>query len=65
MFIAVVCEALCFSFFSLFLVYIFIADNISISLYIMCYTMLIQRFEPQGRRFTNTIIIIIIAVKRD
>ena len=22
-------------------------------MYIMCYTMLVQRFEPQGRRFTN------------
>ena len=50
-------STLCVSFFffsySFFLIYIFIADNISISMYIMCYTMLVQRFEPQGRRFTN------------
>ena len=29
-------------------------DNISISfVHYMCYTMLVLRFEPQGRRFTN------------
>ena len=37
----------CFFFF--FFMYISITDNISISMYIMC----VQRFEPQGRRFTN------------
>ena len=32
----------------------FIADNIShLNVYYVCYTMLVQRFEPQGRRFTN------------
>ena len=40
--------------FFLFLVYIFIADNISISMYIMCVILcFIQRFESQGRRVTN------------
>ena len=31
----------------------FITDNISILMYIVCYTMLVQRFELQGRRFTS------------
>ena len=33
--------------------YIFIADTISISMYIVCNAMLVQHFEPKGRRFTN------------
>ena len=35
--------------------YIFlIADNIfHLEVHYVCYTMLVQRFEPQGRRITN------------
>ena len=45
-------STLCVSWF-VFLIYIF-ADNISISMYFMCYTMLVRRFEPQGRHLTNS-----------
>ena len=31
-------------------------------MYIMCYIMLVQHFEPQGRRFKMSLIIIIIII---
>ena len=43
-----------FVLFFIFFIYIFIADNIfNLDVHYVCYTMRVQRFEPQGRRFTN------------
>ena len=32
---------------------VFFADIIHLDVHYVCYTMLVQRFEPQDRRFTN------------
>ena len=35
-------------------VVVFLCDNIfHLDVHYVCYTMLVQRFEPQGRRFTD------------
>ena len=43
-------STLCVSFFFV----LFLADDIfHLDVHYVCYTVLVQRFEPQGRRFTN------------
>ena len=37
-----------------FVVVVVVADNVfHLDVHYVCYTMLVQHFEPQGRRFTN------------